>query len=186
MAKNEGKKKLQKWLKNAAIFTGLNWFAMCGAFLVTALNASYVDLGLAVATICFASQNITGGVQIWAACEQTAKAFKVNWITYVVCSAVEVALIIWWVLDYATYCGWYGTPGKCGNDWGSDFDGGLVFYYGIAIGIPCKVVCDVFVVMNMIKYTKEMEDNDVTVWNELDPDTNAFISKRNITLVVLE
>ena len=62
MEEEKGKKKMQKWLRLAAIFTGLNWFAMFGAFLVTCLNSTFVDLGLAVTTIAFASQCVTGAV----------------------------------------------------------------------------------------------------------------------------
>ena len=185
MAEEKQKKKLAKWLKIAAIFTGLNWFAMLGAFLVTVLNSTFVDLGLAVATICFASQNVTGAVQIWSACEDTAKALKANWITYLVCSVVEIILVVWWCLDYATYCGWYGQIGQCTNGWGGDFDGGLVFYVGIGAGMPTKLICDVFIIMNMIKYTKEKEDNEVQVSSD-QPETNEFLAKNNLTVVILE
>ena len=184
MEEENGKKKMQKWLRLAAIFTGLNWFAMFGAFLVTCLNSTFVDLGLAVTTIGFATQNVTGAIQIWSACEDTAKALKVNWITYLVCSVVEIFLIVWWCLDYASYCGWYGEIGLCTNGWGGDFDGGLVFYIGIGAGMPTKLVCDVFVIMNMIKYTKEKEDNTVSVSNE--PEVNGFLAKNNLTVVILE
>ena len=50
--------------------------------------------------------------------------------------------------------------------------------------MPTKLVCDVFIIMNMIKYTKEKEDNTVSVSNE--PEVDGFLAKNNLTVVILE
>ena len=183
MASVDAKKQKSKrhcWITAAAVFTGLDWFAMIGGWLVTLLNPGYLPIGMAVTTINFAAQCTTAAVQIWYGCEKTKKALKVNWITYLVCNAVEVVLIIYWVLDYAAYCDW----GVCGNSFSNDMGGGLVFYYGIAIGLPIKVVCDVFVVYNMVKMYEEEEDGQAAVADQ--PEVNSFISKNDLTLIILE
>ena len=90
-----------------------------------------------------------------------------------------MVLIIYWVLDYAAYCDW----GVCGNSFSTDMGGGLVFYYGIAVGLPIKVVCDVFVVYNMVKMYEE-EEGQTAVADE--PEVNSFISRDNLTLVILK
>ena len=183
---NENKKNKKErskrycWIKAAGAFTFLDWFAMIGGWLVTLLNPGYLPIGMAVTTINFAAQNVTGAVQIWYGCEKSLKALRINWITYVVCNAIEVVLIIYWVLDYAAYCDW----GVCGNTFSNEFDGGLVFYYGIAVGVPIKVICDIFVVYNMIKMYEEEEEGEVQVSDE--PEVNSFISKNNLTVVILK
>ena len=182
MAKKDKPERSKRWcwIKAAAWFTGLDWFAMIGGWLVTLLNPGYMPIDMAVTTINFAAQCTTAAVQIWYGCEQTKKALKVNWITYLVCNALEVILIIYWVLDYAAYCDW----GVCGNSYSNDFGGGLVFYYGIAVGLPIKVTCDIFVIYNMIKMYEEEGEEDAQVWNELG--TNEFVSKNNLTVVILK
>ena len=50
--------------------------------------------------------------------------------------------------------------------------------------MPTKLVCDVFIIMNMIKYTKEKEDNTVSVSD--GPEVDGFLAKNNLTVVILE
>ena len=57
MAKKDKPERSKRWcwIKAAATFTGLDWFAMIGGWLITLLNPGYLPIGMAVTTINFAA-----------------------------------------------------------------------------------------------------------------------------------
>ena len=161
------------------VCTALGFTVQTAAMAFALLSPSTLPFAIAVVVLNFACKAFTGVMQIFAACKDNEDNRTWNYWVYGCCNAVENALILCWVLDYARYCDW----GVCGNPESTDFGGDLFFYYGIGIGLPLKVGLNVFFQWNMKKYYEEKQGDKLVVEDE--GEMNAMLSKRGITLVVI-
>ena len=163
------------------VCTALGWACQTGGFLFSTFSPSTLPFGFVVVAFCWAAKTMTAIVQMYTACKDKPSDDLKDWnyYTYGIANIVENVLILCWVLDYARYCDW----GECGNGT-SDFGGDLFFYYAIGFGLPVKLALNLLFGWNMNVYYKE-GDSDEQLVGEDGAETNGFLSKRGITLVVI-